>query len=169
MCLNGILAGLVGITAGADVMTPMHAIIVGTVAGTIVVFSVIALDKLRLDDPVGAISVHLVCGIWGTLAVGIFGSKGLMGGEGGLAQLGYQAIGVAAYGVVTFVFAMVVFGVLKATTGIRVSAAEEVEGLDLGEHGMEAYPGFAKDAAADASVAPSATAATSPKRAVVTA
>jgi Amt family ammonium transporter len=168
MCLNGILAGLVGITAGADLMTPMQSIIVGAVAGAIVVFSVIALDKLRLDDPVGAISVHLVCGIWGTLAVGIFGSKGIIGGEGGFAQLGYQALGVAAYGVVTFIFAMAVFGALKATMGIRVSASEEIEGLDIGEHGMEAYPGFAKDAANDVTTT-SPAAARTPKGAVVTA
>ncbi len=133
MALNGILAGLVGITAGADVINPVAAVIVGLIAGVIVVLSVLFLDKLKLDDPVGAISVHLVCGIWGTLAVGIFGT-----GKSFLPQV----YGVVAYGVVAFIFALVVFGVLKAVMGIRVSEAEEIEGLDIGEHGMEAYPGF---------------------------
>jgi Amt family ammonium transporter len=143
MALNGILAGLVGITAGADQMSPMSAIIIGLVAGVIVVLSVVALDKLRLDDPVGAISVHGVCGIWGTLAVGIFGKMA------GMPQLISQLIGVAAIGATAFIFAFVVFIVLKVTMGIRVSATEEIEGLDLGEHGMKAYPDFTTDAMAE--------------------
>jgi Amt family ammonium transporter len=132
MLLNGILAGLVGITAGADVMTPLTAIIIGLIAGGIVVGSVLVLDRVKLDDPVGAISVHLTCGIWGTLAVGIFSTNPEH-------SLGVQAIGVVAYGVFTAVCAAVIFGVLKMTTGLRVSPEEEIEGLDLGEHGMSAY------------------------------
>ena len=132
MALNGILAGLVGITAGADQMAAMSAIIIGLISGVLVVASVIFFDKLKIDDPVGALSVHLVCGIFGTLAVGIFGN--LAGG----AQLMSQLTGIVAIGVFTFVFAYVVFLVLKLTMGIRVSAEEEIEGLDLGEHGNEA-------------------------------
>jgi Amt family ammonium transporter len=126
----------VGITAGADQMAAMSAIIIGLISGVLVVVSVIFFDKLKIDDPVGALSVHLVCGIFGTLAVGIFGN--LAGG----AQLMSQLTGIVAIGVFTFVFAYVVFLVLKLTMGIRVSAEEEIEGLDLGEHGNEAYPDF---------------------------
>jgi len=136
MALNGILAGLVGITAGADQMGPMSSAIIGAVAGIIVVFSVIFFDKIRIDDPVGAISVHLVCGIWGTLAVGLFGA--MAGG----AQFMNQLIGVVAIGVFTFVVALVLFLAIKATMGLRVSPEEEKEGLDIGEHGLEAYPNF---------------------------
>jgi len=133
MALNGILAGLVGITAGADSMGPGAAMIVGAVAGVIVVFSIIFFDKIKIDDPVGAISVHGVCGIWGTLAVGIFGGKVFM----------TQLIGTIAVSVTAFVFSIIVFGILKVTLGIRVSPEEEAEGLDIGEHGQEAYPDFA--------------------------
>jgi Amt family ammonium transporter len=136
MALNGILAGLVGITAGADQMGPMSSIVIGAVAGAIVVFSVMFFDRIRIDDPVGAISVHLVCGIWGTLAVGLFGA--MAGG----AQFVTQLVGVVAVGVFTFAFALVLFLVIKATMGLRVSAEEEKEGLDIGEHGLEAYPNF---------------------------
>lgn len=136
MVLNGILAGLVGITAGADQMGPMSAIWVGLISGVIVVYAVILFDKLKLDDPVGALSVHLVCGIFGTLAVGLFGAKA------GVDQLITQLIGVGAVGAFSFIFALVVFYVLKITIGIRVSGDEEFEGLDIGEHGMEAYPDF---------------------------
>ena len=131
--LNGVLAGLVGVTAGADVVSPTAAIIIGFVAGVLCVFSVIALDRIRLDDPVGAISVHLICGIWGTLAVGIF-----------VADKSFvtQLIGVAAAGAVCFPAALILLGALKATVGIRVSRSEELGGLDIGEHGMEAYSGF---------------------------
>jgi Amt family ammonium transporter len=136
MALNGILAGLVGITAGADQMAALSSVVIGTVAGIIVVFSVITLDKMKIDDPVGAISVHLVCGIWGTLAVAFFGK--LAGG----AQLVSQLKGIVAVGVFTFVFAFVLFYILKVTIGLRVSREEETEGLDIGEHGNEAYPNF---------------------------
>jgi ammonium transporter, Amt family len=133
MVLNGCLAGLVGITAGADAVSVLSSVIIGAVAGIIVVISVIAIDKVKIDDPVGAISVHLVCGIWGTLAVGIFSADH---------SFQAQLIGVIACGVASFVSALVIFMVLKATLGIRVSEEEELRGLDIGEHGMEAYGGF---------------------------
>jgi Amt family ammonium transporter len=136
MVLNGILAGLVGITAGADQMDAFWATLIGLIAGVLVVLSVLFFDKIKIDDPVGAISVHLVCGIWGTLAVGIFGAKA------GAAQLTSQAIGIVAYGVFTFIFAFVLFYIIKLVMGLRVSEEEEVGGLDLGEHGQEAYPDF---------------------------
>ena len=133
MVLNGVLAGLVAITAGADLFTPMQAALIGGVAGVLVVLSVIGLDRVRIDDPVGAISVHLVCGIWGTLAVGLF-----VAGKSLVAQL----VGVAATGAFCFAFAFVVFLVLKRAVGLRVEADEELRGLDLEEHGQEAYAGF---------------------------
>ncbi|MEM7621789.1 MAG: ammonium transporter [Planctomycetota bacterium] len=133
MALNGCLAGLVGITAGADVISPGMAIVVGGVAGALVVGSVILFDRVRLDDPVGAISVHLVCGIWGTLAVGIFSAD-----HSPLTQL----IGIGAIGALCFPAAMLFFFALKITTGVRVSRDEELGGLDIGEHSMEAYGGF---------------------------
>ncbi len=138
MALNGILAGLVGITAGADLMAIWEAVVIGLVAGGIVYFAVLMFDKIRIDDPVGAISVHLVCGIWGTLAVGIFGAKA------GIEQLGYQAIGILGYGVFILAFTFIVGGIIKATLGLRVSDSEQIEGLDLGEHDMSAYPDFAQ-------------------------
>jgi len=136
MALNGILAGLVGITAGADQMAGWEAIAIGAVAGGLVYFSVIFFDNLRIDDPVGAISVHLTCGIWGTLAVGLLGDKA------GLDQIGYQLAGIGAIGSFTVLFSLIVFGTLKAVMGLRVTEAEELEGLDLGEHDMAAYPDF---------------------------
>ncbi len=136
MTLNGILAGLVGITAGADQMSPMNAIIIGAIAGAIVVFAVLFFDKVKIDDPVGAISVHGVCGIFGTLAVGMFGA--LASG----AQFFAQVKGALAVGLFAFVFAFATFYVLKLVLGLRVSAEEEIEGLDIGEHGNEAYPDF---------------------------
>lgn len=136
MVLNGILAGLVGITAGADQMSPMDATLIGLIAGVIVVISVLFFDKIKIDDPVGAISVHLVCGIWGTLAVGLFGAKA------GMPQLISQVIGITTYAIFTFIFAYVIFMVIKFTMGLRVSPEEETGGLDLGEHGQEAYPDF---------------------------
>jgi Amt family ammonium transporter len=133
MVLNGCLAGLVGITAGADAVSVPAAVGIGGIAGVLVVLSVMALDKVRIDDPVGAISVHLVCGIWGTLAVGLFSAE---------YSLGVQALGVLAYGVFCFPLCLAIFGALKRTLGLRVSRAEEIGGLDVGEHGMEAYPDF---------------------------
>lgn len=134
MVLNGSLAGLVGITAGADCVTPLESLIIGGIAGILVVFAVLFIDQtLKLDDPVGATSVHLVCGIWGTLAAGIFGE--------GMSIL-TQLIGIVTVGPICFVIALAIFAIIKKTIGLRVSAAEEVRGLDIGEHGMEAYNGF---------------------------
>jgi Amt family ammonium transporter len=134
MVLNGILGGLVGITAGADVMSPGEAIVIGAIAGAIIPLSVVFFDqRLKLDDPVGATSVHLVCGLWGTLAVGIFGAKA------GLAQLWIQLYGTLAIGVFTFAFAFGLMYLLKKTMGIRVSEEYEQVGLDVSEHDMNAY------------------------------
>jgi Amt family ammonium transporter len=133
MILNGSLAGLVGITAGADVISPMNSVLVGFIAGIIVVLSVIQLDKLKIDDPVGAISVHLVCGIWGTLAVGIFSVAH---------SLYVQALGVVAYGIFCLIGSILIFTILKYSIGLRVSEDEEIIGLDIGEHDMESYAGF---------------------------
>jgi len=145
MILNGSLAGLVGITAGADVMTPLTSVIIGFVAGVLVVAAVIFIDKtLKIDDPVGAISVHLVCGIWGTLAVGIFSTNP----EHSFIT---QLIGVIAYGIFTVVCSLILFLLIKVTMGLRVSESEEMEGLDLGEHGMMAYPDFQQVAEAGGS------------------
>ena len=136
MFLNGILGGLVGITAGADKMSPTDAILIGAIAGAMIVFAVSLVDKLKLDDPVGAIAVHLVCGIWGTLAVGIFGKLA------GFDQFISQLIGVAVYAVFCVVTSFIIIFTLKKTMGIRVSEKEELEGLDGHEHGMDAYPDF---------------------------
>ena len=133
MILNGSLAGLVGITAGADVISPMNSVLVGFIAGIIVVLSVIQLDKLKIDDPVGAISVHLICGIWGTLAVGVFSAEH---------SLSVQALGVVAYGLFCLIGSILIFTVLKYSIGLRVSEDEEIIGLDIGEHDMESYAGF---------------------------
>jgi len=136
MVLNGILAGLVGITAGADLMSVSDSILIGSIAGVIIVLAVVALDKLKLDDPVGAIAVHLVCGIWGTLAVGIFGSKA------GMDQMISQLTGILAVGVFCSSSAFLILFILKKSIGIRVSEKEEIEGLDMHEHGMSAYADF---------------------------
>ncbi len=135
MVLNGSLAGLVGITAGADTVTVNAAMVIGLIAGFIVVASVILIDRAQLDDPVGAISVHLVCGIWGTLAVGIFSVNPDH-------SLVTQLIGVLAYGAISLPGALALFYALKVGMGLRVSEDEERMGLDVGEHGMEAYGGF---------------------------
>ena len=136
MFLNGILGGLVGITAGADQMSPTDAILIGALAGVIIVMGVALIDKLKLDDPVGAVAVHLICGIWGTLAVGIFGNMA------GIDQFITQLIGVGAYAAFCIVTSFIIFYILKVTLGLRVSAKEETEGLDIHEHGMDAYPDF---------------------------
>jgi Amt family ammonium transporter len=132
MALNGVLAGLVGITAGADAISPGASIIVGLIAGALVVFAIVTFDKLKIDDPVGAISVHGVCGVWGTLAVGIFGGANFM----------TQLIGTVAVSAFAFGFAYVLFLILKVTLGIRVDEEEEVNGLDVAEHGAPAYADF---------------------------
>jgi Amt family ammonium transporter len=148
MTMNGALAGLVAVTAPCAFISPAAALAIGVVAGVIVVFGVVILDRMRVDDPVGAVAVHGVNGIWGTLAVGLFGQKalglardGLFAG-GGLAQLGVQALG--AFAVTLFVMGamFVIFKVIDLTVGLRVSETEELKGLDIGEHGMESYCGF---------------------------
>ncbi|MEO0457280.1 MAG: ammonium transporter [Cyanobacteria bacterium P01_A01_bin.114] len=145
MIINGILAGLVGITAGCAGVGYWGAVVIGLVAGVLVVFSVGFFDSIKIDDPVGAISVHLVNGAWGTVAVGLFDtSAGLFYG-GGPAQLISQIIGIIAIGAFTVVVSGVIWFILKSTLGMRVSAEEELKGLDIGEHGMEAYSGFLKD------------------------
>ncbi len=133
MALNGVLAGLVGITAGADLMSPMESIIIGLIAGGLVVLSAVVIDRLKLDDCVGAVSVHLTCGIFGTLAVGIFGAKA------GFDQFLNQLIGVAICGAAAFGSALVIFYILKVVWGIRVSAEHEASGLDAPEHGIRGY------------------------------
>jgi len=137
MSLNGALAGLVGITAGCANVTPTSSIVIGAVAGMIVVFSVVFFDRLKIDDPVGAISVHGVCGAWGTLAAGIFNIGGTT-----LSILGVQLIGIAACFFWTFPVAYLLFKLIDITMGLRVSTEEELEGLDATEHGGNAYPDF---------------------------
>jgi Amt family ammonium transporter len=132
MMLNGILAGLVGVTAGADTVLPGAAIFIGAVAGALVVSSVFFMDRVQVDDPVGAISVHLVCGIWGTLAVGIFS----VNPDHDVAK---QLLGIIAYATFTTIASFIIFALIKATIGLRVDADEELEGLDAGEHAMHAY------------------------------
>ena len=130
MVLNGVLAGLVGVTAGADIITPLEALIIGFLAGVLVVISVVTLDRYKLDDCVGAVSVHLTCGIWGTLATGIFGE-----GASFMPQLyGVLICGAAAAG-----GAFIIFKVLQVTMGLRVSEQHEIEGLDSHEHGIRGY------------------------------
>jgi len=138
MILNGALAGLVAITAPADVVSVPSAAIIGAIAGILVVFSVFFFDKVKIDDPVGAISVHLVCGIWGTIAVGIFG----IANDDFTPNVLTQLIGVLSYGAFCFPAALLIFYAIKKTIGLRVSEREELRGLDLGEHGQEAYSGF---------------------------
>ncbi|MEA5568312.1 ammonium transporter [Anabaena sp. UHCC 0399] len=159
MIINGILAGLVAITAPCAYVSIPGAVIIGLIAGVIVVFSVTLFDKIGIDDPVGATSVHLVCGIFGTLAVGLWSvgpgvyswygeglgpAKGLFAG-GGLGQLGIQFLGVISVGGMTVLLSSIFWLVLKYTLGIRVTRDEELEGLDIHEHGMEAYSGFLKE------------------------
>ena len=135
MALNGILAGLVGITAGADTVTWVGAITIGVIAGAIVVFAIVFIDRIRIDDPVGAISVHGICGMWGTIAVGIFSTNPDH-------SLGIQILGTLSYAAFAFVASLVLALVIKSTLGIRVSEEEEEEGLDLSEHGQPAYADF---------------------------
>ncbi|MBD3380071.1 MAG: ammonium transporter [Candidatus Omnitrophica bacterium] len=148
MTMNGALAGLVAITAPCAYVIPAEALLIGAIGGILVVAATLFLDRVQIDDPVGAVPVHMVNGIWGTLAVGIFGRKalglardGLLHG-GGFEQLGIQALG--AFAVVAFVLVAmtVVFKTINAVIGLRVSREEELKGLDITEHGMEAYSGF---------------------------
>jgi|TARA_B110000259_G_scaffold39007_1_gene44546 Amt family ammonium transporter len=144
--LNGCLAGLVSITAGCGNMTTGGAVLAGLIGGIIVVFSIEFIEKkLKIDDAIGAASVHGVAGAWGTLVIGLWGvdgdtAIGLFNG-GGATQLGAQAIGVLAYGVWSVALSFIVLGILKATLGLRVSKEVEIEGLDISEHGSIAYPG----------------------------
>jgi Amt family ammonium transporter len=133
MALNGILAGLVGITANADIVSAGGSLIIGFIAGIIVVISIVAFDRVKVDDPVGAISVHGVCGVWGILACALFDTT-----DSGF-TLGGQFMGVLAVAAGAFIFSAVVFGLLKLAIGVRVSEEEEVRGLDVAEHGQEAY------------------------------
>ncbi|MFQ5645675.1 MAG: ammonium transporter [bacterium] len=142
MALNGTLAGLVAITAGCDGTSITGSIIIGLIAGVLVVYSVFFFDKIKVDDPVGALSVHLVNGTWGVLAVGLFNTReGLLYG-GGAGKLGVQALGVVAVGVTVVILSTLMWFAVKSLMGLRVTEEEEYEGLDVGEHGMEAYPDF---------------------------
>ncbi|OGU29309.1 MAG: ammonium transporter [Ignavibacteria bacterium GWA2_35_9] len=140
MTFNGALAGLVGITAPCANVSPLSAVILGLVAGILVVLSVIFFDKVaKVDDPVGAISVHGVCGAWGTLAAGIFDINGFS-----WSVVGVQALGILACFAWAFTTAFILFKIIQKTIGLRVTKEEELEGLDIGEHGLEAYPEFEK-------------------------
>ncbi|MCX8073079.1 MAG: ammonium transporter [Candidatus Binatia bacterium] len=151
MILNGCLAGLVAITAPCAWVSVGSSLIIGLIAGALVVVSVLAFDRWGIDDPVGALSVHLVCGVFGTLAVGLFAdssaapvtgpANGLFFG-GGFGQLWAQLVGVIAVGAYTFVVSLLAWAAIKAVMGLRVPEHEEIEGLDLVEHGMTAYPDF---------------------------
>ncbi len=153
MIINGTLAGLVAITAPCAFVSVGSSLLIGAIAGVIVVFAVLMFDKLKLDDPVGALSVHLVNGVFGTLCVGLFAQtnicsaaatikNGLFYG-GGVEQLMPQIYGIVLVGVIAFVGSLITWVILKGVFGIRVSEKEEIEGLDVGEHGQEAYPDFA--------------------------
>ncbi|MBS3821687.1 MAG: ammonium transporter [Planctomycetes bacterium] len=142
MVMNGALAGLVAITAPCAQVEPLAAIVIGAVGGVIVVLGALLLDRLRIDDPVGAVPVHGMNGIWGTLAIGLFATdSGLFYGHG-IKQLGVQALGTFAVSAFVVVTMGIVFATIKYTYGLRVSKDEELRGLDIGEHGLEAYAGF---------------------------
>lgn len=142
MAMNGALAGLVAITGGCAYVAPPAAVLIGLVAGVLVVVAVGFFDRLHADDPVGAIAVHGVNGTWGILAVGLFAEKGGLFYGGGFHLLGVQALGVVTVALLGFTATATVFYLLKKTVGIRVSAQEELEGLDLNEHGVGAYAGL---------------------------
>ena len=151
MALNGSLAGLVAITAPCDLVTANASIVIGLVAGVLVVFSVFALDRIHIDDPVGAVSVHCVNGVWGTLAVGLFAAPascgygnelaGLFYG-GGAKFLGVQLVGAGATAIWAFGMGLAIFFALKKLGILRVSATTELKGLDITEHGQDAYASF---------------------------
>jgi Amt family ammonium transporter len=153
MTLNGCLAGLVAITAPCAYVSVMSSAIIGAIAGILVVLAVMGFDRIKVDDPVGATSVHLVNGVFGTICVGLFGDQAIMASRGltsegglffggGMAQLKAQLLGVGATAAYVVVVSAICWAILKATLGIRVSREEEIEGLDIGEHGNEAYHGF---------------------------
>lgn len=149
MSINGLLAGLVAITPACAYVSVTSSLIIGAISGILVVYASLFFDKMRLDDPVGATAVHLANGIFGTLSIGLFAESGVNGNEingllfgGGLKQLGIQALGIIAVGAFVFVASAIVWIVIKKTIGLRVSVKEELNGLDTGEHGNEAYPEF---------------------------
>lgn len=150
MTINGCLAGLVAITAGCAYVSVPSSLIIGAIAGVIVVFSVLLFDRAKIDDPVGATSVHLICGIFGTLCIGLFAQEGVTSLStvnglffgGGLSLLGKEALSVLAVGAFAFAASSLIWYLLKNTIGIRVSLEEEIQGLDIGEHGHSAYPDF---------------------------
>lgn len=143
MTFNGVLAGLVAITAPCATVSPLGALLIGASAGFLVVISCLFIDRvIKVDDPVGAISVHAVCGAWGTLSAGLFNLEGGLLYGGGFGQLVVQLIGIVTAFIWAFGLGLLIFGLLKASVGLRVSEEEELKGLDLGEHGMEAYSGF---------------------------
>jgi Amt family ammonium transporter len=147
---NGALAGLVAITAPCGTVDPLPAVLIGGIGGIIVVYSVYFFDKVKIDDPVGAVSVHGVCGIWGTLSIGLFAKydDAFLGREdaglfygGGFDQLGMQAVMLIIIIAWVTITTAILFTVIKATIGLRVSAEEEIEGLDVLEHGLAGYSG----------------------------
>ena len=148
MILNGVLAGLVAITAPCFVVSLFSAALIGLIAGVLVVFAIVKFDEYHIDDPVGALSVHLVNGIWGTLSVGIFASDVIGGAGNGLLYGGgfklflIQLLGVVSVGLFISVFSFLILSIVNAVYGIRVSKNEELRGLDIDEHGLEAYPDF---------------------------
>ena len=150
MTVNGCLAGLVAVTGGCAYFTIEVSLLIGAIAGAFVVFAVMFFDRIKIDDPVGATSVHLGCGVLGTVFVGLFAKEGVTSLSnanglfygGGFGLLGTQLLGIVAVGAFTFAASSVVWLILKKTVGIRVSAEEEIAGLDVGEHGNHAYPDF---------------------------
>lgn len=142
MVINGVLAGLVGITAGCNVVGPNSAIVIGLVAGVLVDAAVVTIDKMKVDDPVGAIAVHGVNGLWGTLAVGLFATEGGLFFGGGASQLITQFIGVASIAAMAFVVTFVLFKILAMTVGVRISREEEYAGIDAAAFGVDAYSTF---------------------------
>jgi len=150
MILNGCLAGLVAITAPCAFVSVGSSVIIGLLAGALVVFAVLFFDKVHLDDPVGALSVHLVCGVFGTICVGLFAQDSIMPNTtgdgllfgGGMKLLMAQSMGVVAAGVYTLTISLLFWAIIKAVMGLRVTPEEEIEGLDIGEHGNSAYPDF---------------------------
>lgn len=149
MSINGLLAGLVAITSACAYVSVTSSIIIGAISGVLVVFASLFFDKMKLDDPVGATAVHLANGVFGTLSIGLFAEQGVNGNEvngllfgGGFKQLGVQALGVVTVGAFVLVASAIAWLLIKATIGLRVSVKEELNGLDIGEHGNEAYPEF---------------------------
>lgn len=139
MVINGVLAGLVGITAGCNVVDPWSAIVIGLIAGILVDIAVITIDRMHIDDPVGAVAVHGVNGVWGTLAVGLFATENGLLTTGSAGQLIVQATGVVAIAAMSFIVTYGLMKVLDMTMGIRVSREEELAGIDAAEFGVEAY------------------------------